>query len=58
MPFLSGTNYTIDVVLDKGKIVAYYGMESKPGKSGTFEYQTIYYLKIDREIYSFLYYKN
>ena len=38
MPFLSGTNYTIDVVLDKGKIVAYYGMESNPGKSGTFEY--------------------
>ena len=38
MPFLSGKNYTIDVVLDKGKVVAYYGMESKPGKSGTFEY--------------------
>jgi len=38
MPFLSGKNYTIDVVLDKGKIVAYYGLESKPGKSGTFEY--------------------
>ena len=38
MPFLNGKLYTVDLILDKGKIVGYYCLESKPSFSGTFEY--------------------
>lgn len=38
MPYLKGKNYTIDLVLNNGKIKGIYGMESKPSVSGTFEY--------------------
>lgn len=38
MPYLKGKNYTIDLILDKGKIVGVYALESKPFYSGTFEY--------------------
>ena len=55
MPFLSGKNYTVDLVLNQGKIVAYYGMESKPGKSGTFEYHKYKpYYKLSENIIKFI----
>ena len=38
MPFLKGKLYTVDLILDKGKIVGNYCLESKPSLSGTFEY--------------------
>ena len=38
MPYLDGKIYTVDVILDKGKIVGYYCLESKPESLGTFEY--------------------
>ena len=38
MPFLDGKNYTVDIILDKGKIISYYCLESKPQSLGTFEY--------------------
>lgn len=38
MPFLDGINYTVDLILDNGKIINYYTFESKPSISGTFEY--------------------
>lgn len=38
MPYLSGKNYTIDLILDNGKIKGYYTLESKPTINGTFEY--------------------
>lgn len=38
MPFLNGKLYTVDLILDKGKIVGCYCLESRPSFSGTFEY--------------------
>lgn len=38
MPYLSGKNFTIDLILDKGKIVNYYCLESEPSIEGTFKY--------------------
>ena len=38
MPYFKGKNYTIDIIFDKGKIVGYYALESKPSFNGTFEY--------------------
>jgi hypothetical protein len=38
MPYLSGKNYTIDIILKNGKIINYYCMESKQSINGTFEY--------------------
>ena len=55
MPYLSGKNYTIDIILNKGKIISYYCMESKQSINGTFEYHT--YLPnyiLDKNIFKFL----
>ena len=38
MPYLNGKNFTIDIVLEKGKIINYFCLESKPSINGTFEY--------------------
>jgi hypothetical protein len=38
MPYLSGKNYTVDIIMNKGKILYYYCMESEPLIKGTFRY--------------------
>jgi len=38
MPYIKGRHYTIDIVFDKGVIIAYYALESKPSIHGTFKY--------------------
>lgn len=38
MPYLKGKNYTIDLILDNGKIVGVYALESKPSLYGSFKY--------------------
>ena len=38
MPYFEGDNFTIDLIIDKGKIVGYYALESFPDINGTFKY--------------------
>jgi hypothetical protein len=38
MPYYDGSQYTIDLVLNCGKIIGVYALESKPNMNGTFKY--------------------
>ena len=40
-PFFSGDNFNYDIIFDKGKIVYYNTLISKPSVNGTFDYHTL-----------------
>lgn len=55
MPFLDGINYTVDLILSKGKVIQQFFMESFPSVDGTFLYH--HYLpkmKLSKKLVNFI----